>query len=269
MNLPENDNEPQTNREKPGFAAQAAKASWMTFIILFVLLALGRQAIGVVVTEIISLGLILLGLGLAIFALASIPRCGRQGILAPALAGLFINGMLLFIFFTNFCAARAKARVAGRASDSQQTATADARVVEFHRGPLAFNYDARYEVRPYGNQGQIVLTHADSQVLLVQYPEAAEVNESLQNVAVKTKAAFEQKHYSDILLGEIEPLRSVSRSAGKVTLKYTAPGRGRIVEDIYFISSQTNAIALTHFYAEDRTTAASPLFQPVLNSFLK
>jgi hypothetical protein len=48
-------------------------------------------------------------LGLGIAALFGIRKHGRKGILAPALAGLVLNGLLLFIFITNFVAARAAA----------------------------------------------------------------------------------------------------------------------------------------------------------------
>ena len=52
--------------------------------------------------------LIVAGICLGIAALFSIRRHDRKGILAPALVGLILNGLLLFIFITNFLAVRAK-----------------------------------------------------------------------------------------------------------------------------------------------------------------
>jgi len=50
------------------------------------------------------------GLALGVIALFGTRKHGIRGILAPALAGIIINGLLMFIFATNFFAARAKAK---------------------------------------------------------------------------------------------------------------------------------------------------------------
>jgi acyl carrier protein len=50
------------------------------------------------------------GLVLGVIALSGIRKYGAKGILAPAVVGIGINGLLLFIFVTNFVAARAKAQ---------------------------------------------------------------------------------------------------------------------------------------------------------------
>ncbi len=52
----------------------------------------------------------LVGLALGVISLFGIRRHGTKQILAPALVGILINGLLLSIFITNFMAARAKAQ---------------------------------------------------------------------------------------------------------------------------------------------------------------
>lgn len=97
--------------EKPtakAFAYQVARASWLGPIVIFVLFAFGYQIAARVVLELIALVLITVGICLGVAALFGIRKHGRKGILAPALVGLILNGLLLFIFITNFLAARAQ-----------------------------------------------------------------------------------------------------------------------------------------------------------------
>jgi len=49
-----------------------------------------------------------------IIAIFGVRKHGAKGILAPASIGLLINGLLLFIFFTNFLSARERAKSAQR-----------------------------------------------------------------------------------------------------------------------------------------------------------
>jgi hypothetical protein len=88
------------------FAFQAAKGSWASSVIVFFLLVLSSTGAKVIL-ELIALLLILAGLSLGIIALFGIRKHGAKGILAPALVGIIINGLLFFIFATNFLAARA------------------------------------------------------------------------------------------------------------------------------------------------------------------
>jgi len=60
-----------------------------------------------VVIELVALLLMITGLILGIVALAGIPRHGAKGVRAPALVGIIINSLLIFIFVTNYMAARA------------------------------------------------------------------------------------------------------------------------------------------------------------------
>jgi hypothetical protein len=92
------------------FAHQAARLSWVCPIIVFILLALGGKAGARVIIDRIALLFIIVGLLFGIIALFGISRDGSAGILASAFVGIIMNGLLLFIFVTNFMAARARAQ---------------------------------------------------------------------------------------------------------------------------------------------------------------
>jgi hypothetical protein len=96
-------------QQATAFPHQAAKASWASGVIVFALVALGGRSGGIIV-EFIALALMLVGFALGVIGLFGIRKHGTKHILAPALVGILINGLLLFIFITNFMAARAKAR---------------------------------------------------------------------------------------------------------------------------------------------------------------
>src|SRR5882724_5727220 len=97
---------PQTT----SFAHQAAKLSWVCPIIVFLLLTFGRQAGARVIIELLALLLILVGIVFGVIALFGMRTHGSKGILAPAIVGIIINALLLFIFVTNFLAARSRAQ---------------------------------------------------------------------------------------------------------------------------------------------------------------
>jgi hypothetical protein len=88
------------------FCYQAAKGSWASCVIILFLLMFSIVGARLVL-ELISLLLMLTGIGLGIAALFGIQKYGRKGILLPALIGIILNGLLLFTFLTNFIAARA------------------------------------------------------------------------------------------------------------------------------------------------------------------
>jgi energy-coupling factor transporter transmembrane protein EcfT len=100
---------PPTGKQPVAFAYQAAKASWIGPIIIFLLFAFAHQVAAGVLLELIALVLIVAGICLGVAGLFGIRKHGKKGILAPALVGLVLNGLLLFIFITNFVAARAAA----------------------------------------------------------------------------------------------------------------------------------------------------------------
>jgi hypothetical protein len=95
---------------KTSLAQQAANGSWASPLIIFLLLVLGRNVASPLVLDLIGLLLLLTGLSLGIAALFGIRKHGAKGILAPAVVGIVINGLLLLIFATNFFTARAKAK---------------------------------------------------------------------------------------------------------------------------------------------------------------
>ena len=96
--------------EETGFAHGAAKGSWVCTIVAVVIFQIGRRTGQVVVSELAGLLFIVVGLLFGIIALFGIPKYGVRGILGPALVGIAANGLLIFIFVTNFMTARAKAQ---------------------------------------------------------------------------------------------------------------------------------------------------------------
>jgi uncharacterized membrane protein YeaQ/YmgE (transglycosylase-associated protein family) len=99
-----------TPTKTTSFLHQAAKLSWVCPIIIFLMLMFGRQAGSRVIIELVALSLIVVGLVLGVVALFGMRTHGKSGILAPAIVGIIINGVLLFIFVTNFLAARVRAQ---------------------------------------------------------------------------------------------------------------------------------------------------------------
>ena len=77
-------------------------------ILTVLLIAFAHRLSSPLVLDLISLFLIVVGLAAGIVALFGIPKYGWKGIIASASAGIMINGFLLFIFITNFLAARAR-----------------------------------------------------------------------------------------------------------------------------------------------------------------
>jgi hypothetical protein len=99
-----------TISDDTGFAHGAAKGSWVCTVIAVVLFQIGKRTGHPVVFELAGLLVIVVGLLLGVIALFGIPRYGAKGILGSALVGIAANGLLVFIFVTNFMAARAKAQ---------------------------------------------------------------------------------------------------------------------------------------------------------------
>jgi hypothetical protein len=91
-----------TSTTTTSFSHQAAKLGWVCPVIsvtIFALLIFSRHIVarkiipGIVL---LALSLMVIGLILDIVALFGISRHGTKGILAPAIVGLIINGLLLF-----------------------------------------------------------------------------------------------------------------------------------------------------------------------------
>ena len=96
------------------FSHYAARISWVCpiiTIVIFVALILGghiiaRKAIALVASS--ALCLLIIGLILAIVALFGISKHGTKGILAPAVVGIILNGLLLSFVVASFVTSRAR-----------------------------------------------------------------------------------------------------------------------------------------------------------------
>lgn len=114
--------ESQPTAAPDSFHHQAAKLSLVTLLLLFLSGIASRSlregGVSVVTLEWIRLGIIVSGFLLALLALAGVPKHGAKGLLGRAVSGLFINGLLIFIFATNFMAGRSAAKK--RAEDVDQ-----------------------------------------------------------------------------------------------------------------------------------------------------
>jgi hypothetical protein len=103
-----------TPQRMASFSHLAAKLSWVCpiiTIIIFVLLIFGRQLVArKIVAGVASSALLLvvIGLILGIVALFGISKHGTKGILAPAIVGIIINGLLLSFVVTNVITSRAR-----------------------------------------------------------------------------------------------------------------------------------------------------------------
>src|SRR6185436_13824324 len=87
------------------FPHQAAKASWASGVLVFALIAFGNRSGAKLAIEFIAFAFMVVGLILGVIALFGIRKHGTKQILAPALVGIIIHGLLLSIFVTNFLAA--------------------------------------------------------------------------------------------------------------------------------------------------------------------
>jgi ABC-type glycerol-3-phosphate transport system permease component len=102
----------------PSRAQQAAKASWLAPLIVIIFNFVIKSSLPTsqarsLVIAVVSLLFYLGGLVLAIYALSQVRSAGRKGVLAPAIAGLILNGLFLILVglvaVSNFSGARAKA----------------------------------------------------------------------------------------------------------------------------------------------------------------
>ena len=87
-----------------------AKASWMLFVLAFMVNFVGVKAGMVVLHELVVLVLFVAGVACGALALTGVRRHGRKGILVPALIGLVLNAVMLAVWIGNFTSARDRAR---------------------------------------------------------------------------------------------------------------------------------------------------------------
>ncbi|HXS69484.1 MAG TPA: hypothetical protein VN761_11610 [Candidatus Polarisedimenticolia bacterium] len=124
---------PHDNRNS--IAHQAAKASFIAPV-LVILLAMAHASLAQqfhnpaqvgLIFDLVGLVLIVAGFVAAIVGLAGIPTYGKAGLLGRSIAGLVINGFLIFIFGTNFVSAQKKALASRQALKEIQASSADIR----------------------------------------------------------------------------------------------------------------------------------------------
>jgi hypothetical protein len=96
------------------FSHLAANLSWVCpviTVIIFVFLMFSRQVVPRRVIALVATGalcLLVIGLIFGIVALFSISRHGMKGILAPAIVGVIVNGLLLSFVVASFVTSRAR-----------------------------------------------------------------------------------------------------------------------------------------------------------------
>ena len=107
----------------PSRAQQAARASWMAPLIVIIVnyaiknAGLSASTARALVIGLVSLLLYLAGFVFAIYALSRVRSAGRAGVLAPAIVGLILNG--LFLFLVGGVAVSSYLRARARAPQSQ------------------------------------------------------------------------------------------------------------------------------------------------------
>ena len=118
---------------KPDMYEQAARASWMAPLIAFVFSFLARAGLSqqkeaaaiLAVVGFLSFTIIALGFGFAIYALLGVKKRGPERVLAPAIAGLVFNTLVIALSLSILPAAKrvadAKKRQAQMANIQQQS----------------------------------------------------------------------------------------------------------------------------------------------------
>lgn len=124
---------PRPPDSRKPFAAQAAQASVfapLAAVVVSVMVnvgeGIGSSSSAKVITAALSILLIVLGLALGVIALFGIRRHGRKGIMANAIAGVCINGLLIAFMLLSIpiymkAAARAKQMRSEQSADQRHT----------------------------------------------------------------------------------------------------------------------------------------------------
>jgi general stress protein CsbA len=240
----------QTEPQKPtSFGHQAAKASWVTVILVFVLVAFsGKTGSTRVFIELFALLLVVLGLVLGFFALFQFRRHRAKGILAPATIGIIINGLLLFIFVTNFLAGRARAqRGAGAASHFSSVTLPDSHEnthQTYQSEGLAFNFDRAYKLKTNKETGQVFLQQEYSSVMVTNFRKLVGIVETLKFQTAAMQQDFKNRSYGRLFQNDLESIDGSLRSGSLVRMEYDKPGMGRIHADVYILSDPTGVRSL-------------------------
>ncbi|HEY1171426.1 MAG TPA: hypothetical protein VGH19_08670 [Verrucomicrobiae bacterium] len=175
------------NYESPAKALMAAKVAMAAPAVMFLFnLAFGTAKRSfpegvphavVLVQEGVCLLLISVGLIAAIYALVSVRKFGSRGILGRGIGGLLLNGFFLFIFVTNFSAARQNRLQARQEMDQLESALGDMRA------------DMRKEMEETGT-----LASDDAHIKRIesQFTKASEKLSGSQKALMEAGAAFAQ-----------------------------------------------------------------------------
>ncbi len=210
------------------------------------------------------------GLFLGGIALFGIRKHGARGVLAPALAGIAGNGILLFIFVTNFFAARVTARanmpaVAGFRPTVRAPSKENARG-SYKSENISFDYAGAYELKKNNTTGQILLQNADSSVLVGCLAEPANVVEALKSQASGLQQALRKQSNTRFAQTDVETINGAIRSGSLIRIEYDKPALGRFHADVYILSATTNYISVVHIYPDRMKANAGRLFATVLHS---
>ena len=92
-----------TGSERKAATHQAARASWMAPLLAFAIIFFARNipnktAIASLIIGGVAYLFYIVGFCCGVYALATMRRTGRSGVLAPAIIGLLISGSLTLIF---------------------------------------------------------------------------------------------------------------------------------------------------------------------------
>ena len=119
-----------------------------------------------IIVDLLALFLIGVGLGFGGVALIGRRSQSKSGIAGPAFLGIIINFWLLFIFVTNFVAAKARAHrdesAVAKFASVAPAGNGNARQTYEGQG-LFFNFDGSYALKENKQTGQILLQQEDSQ----------------------------------------------------------------------------------------------------------
>jgi len=206
------------------------------------------------IVELVALAFILLGLAFGIIGLFGIRKHGAKGILAPALVGITINGLLIFIFITNFLAARAKAQKAAREVAGFSPVATVSKRENAHRKyqgeEFAFDYDEAYELKVNKQTGQILLQRDDSGIVVTSLHQLVDEKETLNFQVDAAQQEFKKQAYAGFVQNDFEPIEGAIRSGGLIRFSYDKPRTGRIHMDFYILSDQTNSVSMLHIYSD-------------------
>jgi hypothetical protein len=258
---------PTGQSQKPAFTLQAAKGCLLSSIIVLLIVVFGKLVAPRIIVELAALIVILGGLGLGIASLFGISRHGLAKILLPAMAGMVINGLLLFIFITNFWAARNKGlhpRTSPTTAGSSLSATLPQK---YQNGKISFQYDSRYQIKSVVEKGQIFLQHPDSNIVITDHGQKLDARDTVEKLAAAIKDDFQQQQFKDITENEFENFEMTNFIGSKVRLEYTRPQNLRVVAEIYMISMKHSTYSFLHYYPQDQNAVAPLFFQTVLNTF--